>query len=355
MTPQVIPVAADIEAFVAKLAAADRFSGVVLVSRQGQPLVRRGYGFADRSTRQRNTPDTAFMLASVGKMFTAVMVAKLVDRGQLSFETRVGAVLPDYPSAAAREQVTVRDLLTMSSGIPDLFAVPAFWSEVATARSPADLWKHFASAPLQFAPGTRWSYSNSNFLLLGQMIERITKQPFTDIVERELFRAVGLTHTRYRFHDGPKPAMGYTHVQPPGGRSAPAAMGWSPAWQEPKPQEELLTTASMGGGFSTVDDLARFLDAFASGRIVSRALAAQMMTGQIDADYGGRDGYGFETRTENGVRIVGHRGSLAGSFNEVEFYPDLGYAVAVLGNTDATGTQEIAAHVRMRLASRPHQ
>ena len=114
--------------------------------------------------------------------------------------------------------------------------------------------------------------------------------------------------------------------------------------------EDFLVAVPMGGGYSTATDLARFMDGFANGRVVNRSLAARMLTGYIEADYGGRDGYGFETRTVNGVRIVGHRGSLAGSSNEVEFYPDLGYAVVVLGNSDG-GSQDIAAHVRALLTS----
>jgi len=159
--------AANIEAFVDKLASNDQFSGAVLFERHGRPLVRRGYGLADRARGRLNTPETPFMLASVGKMFTAVVTATLVQRKQLSFDTTLGTVVPEYPLAEARDRVTVRDLLTMSSGIQDLFRVPAFWSEIATVKSPTDFWRYFASTPLQFRPGTQWSYSNSNFLLLA--------------------------------------------------------------------------------------------------------------------------------------------------------------------------------------------
>ena len=79
-------------------------------------------------------------------------------------------------------------------------------------------------------------------------------------------------------------------------------------------------------------------------------MTALVLTGYIDAGYGGRDGYGFETRVVNGVKIAGHRGALAGSSNQVEFYPDLGYVLVVLGNTDS-GTEAIAAHVRALLTS----
>ena len=164
--------AANAEAFAARLAASDDFSGVVLLARHGRPLLRRGFGLADRKAGRPNTPETAFALSSVSKMFTAVTIAKLVERGQLSFDATLGSLLPEYPSAEAREQVTVRHLLTMSSGIPDLFRIPAFWAEISTIKTAPDFWKYFATSPLDFRPGTRWAYSNSNFLLLGAIIER---------------------------------------------------------------------------------------------------------------------------------------------------------------------------------------
>ena len=156
------------------------------------------------------------MLSSVSKMFTAVIIAKLVERKQLSFDSSLGSLLPDYPSAEARDQVTVRHLLTMSSGIPDLFRVPEFWAQVATMKSPVDFWRFFATSPLQFRPGTQWSYSNSNFLLLGAIIERQTGRAFTSMVEAELFRPLGLTNTRYEVGGSPAPALGYTRTPPAG-------------------------------------------------------------------------------------------------------------------------------------------
>src|SRR5688572_17527685 len=110
--------AANIEAFSAELAGRDEFSGVVLLSRHGNALVRRGYGLADRKSGRVNTPETPFVLSSVSKMFTAVTIAKLVEQDRLSFDTFLGEVLPAYPSPETREQVKVHHLLTMSSGIP---------------------------------------------------------------------------------------------------------------------------------------------------------------------------------------------------------------------------------------------
>jgi D-alanyl-D-alanine carboxypeptidase len=340
--------AANVEAFATKLASSDEFSGVVLLARHGQPLVRRGYGLADRKAGRPNTPETPFMLSSVSKMFTGVTIAKLVERKQLSFDATLGSLLPEYPSAEARDRVTVRHLLTMSSGIPDLFRVPEFWAQVATVKSPVELWKYFATSPLQFRPGTRWSYSNSNFLLLGAIIERQTGRAFPSVVEAEIFRPLGLVNTRYEVGASPKPALGYTRTPPAGVRADSAR--WFPAWEEPQPGDDCMICTPMGGGYSTADDVARFADALVGNRILSREMTTLVLTGYIEADYGGRDGFGFETRLVNGIKIAGHRGSLAGSSNQVEFYPDLGYVLVVLGNTD-NGTEAIAAHVRALLTS----
>lgn len=288
------------------------------------------------------------MLSSVSKMFTAVIIAKLVERKQLSFDSTLGSLLPEYPSAEARDLVTVRHLLTMSSGIPDLFRAPEFWAQVATMKSTVDFWRFFATSALQFRPGTQWSYSNSNFLLLGTIIERQTGRPFISVVEAELFRPLGLASTRYEVGGSPQVALGYTRTPPAGAR--PDSARWYPAWAEPKPGDDCIPCTPMGGGYATADDLARFADALVGNRILNRDMTALVLTGYIDADYGGRDGYGFETRVVNGVKIAGHRGSLAGSSNQVEFYPDLGYVLVVLGNTD-NGTEAIAAHVRALLTS----
>ena len=342
-------VAADVEAFVQRSADADAFSGAVLLTRHGQALVRRGYGWADRKARRANTPETPFALASVSKMFTAVMIAKLVERQPLSFESTLGSLLPAYPSAEARERVTVHHLLTMSSGIPDLFRVPEFWAGIPSIRTQADFWKYFATSPLSFPPGEQWAYSNSNFLLLGAIIEQRTGRAFTAVVREEVFRPLGLTNTRYEVDAFMKPALGYTRTPPEGGNQADSS-GWYPAWNEPKPGDDFVAGSPMGGGYSTVDDLARFADAIVANRILRPHTTRRLLTGYVNADYGGQDGYGFETRVVNGVKTAGHRGSIAGSSNQVEFYPDLGYILVVLGNTDSAA-ETIAAHVRALLTS----
>jgi CubicO group peptidase (beta-lactamase class C family) len=117
---------ADIERFVDQLVLADQFSGTVLLARHRTAMIRRSYDFADRAAMRGNTSETLFALGSVSKMFTAVLVAQLLEQNRLSVDATIGSVLPNFPVGPAKGQVTAQHLLTMSSGIPDVFRSAEF-------------------------------------------------------------------------------------------------------------------------------------------------------------------------------------------------------------------------------------
>ena len=336
----------EVEQLADRLAAADQFSGVVLLKHHGRSIVERAYGLADRDTSRLNTPDTTFALGSVSKMFTAVLVAQLVEQNRVRLDATIGSLLPDFPDGPAKSQVTVHQLLTMSSGIPDVFRLPPFWTALAGARALSDFWPVFGAAPLEFTPGSKWAYSNSNFLVLGAIVEHGFGEPFTTAAERRVFLPAGLTHTSYRAAPSMNPARGYTHLRPGAPLdSTPDPRRWYPAWEEETGAADPVA-APMGGGYSTAGDLVRFADAVTGAQLLKRPASERSTTGYVAADYGGREGYGFETRVMNKVRILGHQGASPGLSNQVDVYPDLGYVLVVLGNSDADGTQEIAKHVR---------
>jgi CubicO group peptidase (beta-lactamase class C family) len=337
---------ADVERFVNQLVLADQFSGGVLLMRDGTPLIRQAYGLADRATMRRNTADTPFALGSVSKMFTAVLVAQLLERNMLQPDTTIGQVLPDFPAGPAKDHVTVQQLLTMSSGIADIFQSPEFLDTVGRARTLSDFWPVFASKPLGFTPGSDWAYSNANFLVLGAIVEKAFGESFVTLAEQRIFHRAGMVNTSYQEPTSARPARGYTRFTQGPERSDGSP--WSPAWNENAVTP--LVHVPMGGGWSALDDLARFANALMQGRLVRRETVDRITTGIVPADYGGRDGYGFETRVVNGVRVAGHRGGAPGVANQVEFYPDLGYVTVVLGNTDGGGAWEIAKHVQSVIA-----
>jgi CubicO group peptidase (beta-lactamase class C family) len=342
---------ADVERLADRLVRAEQFSGVVLLKRYGRVIVQRAYGLADRGAQRANTTETPFALASVSKMFTAVLAAQLVEQNKIRLDSSIGSLLPSFPAGQAKSQVTVHQLLTMSSGIPDVFRMPPFWTTLARARTLSDFWPVFATTPLEFTPGARWAYSNSNFLVLGAIVEQGFGESFTTAAESHILQPAGLTHTSYRASASLRPARGYTHARPgtPHG-SAADPDHWYPAWEEDAVDADPVV-APMGGGFSTADDLVRFADALTGNLLLSRPMSERVMNGYVSADYGGREGYGFETRVLNRVRILGHQGGAAGVSNQVDFYPDLGYVLVVLGNSDGSGTQEITKLVRAAITA----
>jgi CubicO group peptidase (beta-lactamase class C family) len=343
----------DIENSIDRLVRADQFSGVVLLSREGKPLLKRAYGLANRESQRANTPETMFALGSVSKMFTAVLMAQLIEQRRVSVDATIGSLLPDFPEGPAKSAVTVHQLLTMSSGIPDVWRLPLFWEKLPRARVLSDLWPVFATSPLEFTPGMRWAYSNSNFLVLGAVIEQQFKEPFTATMEHWVFRSAEMKQTTYREPDPNMETLGYTHMRPgsqPDAKPDPAH--WYPAWTEAE-DESVPVVVPMGGGFSTADDLARFADALMHFQLLSAETTRQVLKGYVLREDGGSDGYGIETRLMNGVRIAGHQGGMPGVANQVDFYPDLGYVLVVLGNTDASGTEEIAKRVRAMIANSP--
>jgi CubicO group peptidase (beta-lactamase class C family) len=183
--------------------------------------------------------------------------------------------------------------------------------------------------------------------VLGAMIEQRFGEPFAALVERRILQPSGMSNTGYQPPASARAARGYTRVGQ--GGQEPDGSKWSPAWDENAVSPTVHVP--MGGGWSTADELARFADALMQERLVAREMTQRIMTGLVAADYGGRDGYGFETRVVNGVRIVGHQGGAPGVSNQVDFYPELGYVMVVLGNSDASGAQAIATHIRTTIAS----
>lgn len=184
---------AALERYAAGLATRDVLSGAVLVARRGEVLFSEAYGAARREPMRPNTMETRFELASLSKLFTAVAIAQLVEKGRLAFDSSVTSVLPDYPNPAAGRRITVHHLLTHTSGLPDFYRngkLRALEDSIHTLR---DFWRTFALDSLWSEPGARFDYSNSNYILLGSIIEKVSGMPFEEYVQRQIFDPAGMT------------------------------------------------------------------------------------------------------------------------------------------------------------------
>jgi len=306
------------DALITRLVAADQFSGAILVARDGKPIYERACGMASRAWSAPNRLDPRFNIASLEKMITAVAVAQLVEYGKLSFGDTVGKILSGFPVRDVARKVTVRHLLTHTSGIkPGLFTMGSGYRTLNEYR-PVN-----SSEPLLFEPGSRYDYSNDGYLLLGLIIEKASGQNYYDYVRDHIFKPAGMANTdNYELDsDPPNIATGYMDG-PNGTRRGNIFM--LPVKGRPE-----------GFGYSTVGDMARFADALRTHVLLSARSLDTVWTGSVDEGSGAtRYGYGFEIKRYNGTRIIGHGGGWVGVTNQMDMYPDLGYTVVILTNID---------------------
>src|SRR4029450_3957071 len=181
-----------LEDFLREQAATDAFSGAVLVAKDGRPTLEEAYGLANREANEANNTDTRFNIGSVGKMFTAVAIAQLVEEGKLAFDDTIGEHLTGLRADIAA--LTVDQLLTHTSGLGD-FMRNGYPEEAKAARTRPPLLPLSINQPLEFKPGTRESYSNSGYVVLGAIIEVITGQSYYDYVREHIFQPAGLART----------------------------------------------------------------------------------------------------------------------------------------------------------------
>ncbi len=329
----------DTAAFVQGQADQGRFSGTVLVAKNGEPIFTAAHGFASLDFQVPNRLDTKFNLGSMNKMFTAVAVAQLVEAGKLSFDDAIIDHIPDYPNQEVAKKVTVHQLLTHTSGLGNYWTQEYQRTSKDLFRDVADYLPLFVDQPLLFEPGSQWSYSNSGFMVLGLVIERVSGQSYFDYVRKHIYEPAGMQHTDAYELDSvvPNLAVGYTLRGSENGELRNNLF------------LHVVKGGPAGGGYSTVEDLLRFSNALLGHKLLSPEMTERVVEGKVDTDGANRTyGYGFRNQVENGQRVVGHAGGFAGINSFLDMYPDLGYTVAVMSNRDM-GAAAVREHILVQL------
>jgi len=172
-----------------------KFTGAVLVAQNGKVLLDKGYGFANLEWEVPNTPTTKFRLGSITKQFTAASILLLEERGKLKIEDPVKKYMPDAP--AAWDKITIFHVLTHTSGIPSLTSFPDFESHEAQAMTPESWWNGFATSPWNLSQERSGNYSNSGYILLGYLIEKISGQSYAEFVQQSIFTPLGMKDSGY--------------------------------------------------------------------------------------------------------------------------------------------------------------
>jgi len=313
---------AQITATVDKAVAEDRFSGVVLVAKDGTPLLSRAWGMADPAKGIANRPDTKFNLGSINKFFTHVAIGQLAAAGKLTLNQTIRKLLPDYPSPVA-DKITVEQLLQHKSGLGDFFG-PKFQANHASLRTLSDYLPLFVDKPLEFEPGTSERYSNAGFVVLGLIIERVSGQTYYDYVRDHITRPAGMADTAsYAVDESvPNRALGLTKRGPEG----PLPSRQSNVNAQP------ARGSSAGGGYSTAPDLLRFSQALLANKLLPKRWTDWLFTGRFDAD---------------GHRNIGVAGGSPGVNALLEIEPP--YTLIVLSNFDPPSAEEIGREARKAL------
>lgn len=293
------------------------FSGAVIVAKDGAPIFARAYGDADRETHRANTLDTPFNLASDNKMFTALVIASLVEQGKLDWNDKVGKFLPDWPQADVRDNVTIEHLLTHTSGLGEYWGA-AHDAQLMTLDSVTRYAALIARDAPAAAPGKAFRYSNNGYVLLGLIAEKASGRDYYALVRDIVYRPAGMTHSdHYNPHD-PASGVAIGYDREGHGNTEHLAVRGSPA----------------GGGYASANDLLKFANALQAGRIVKRETLARMTARH--ADMGGANagyGYGFGVFQDR-ERHFGHNGGAPGISAAFEVFPDSGYVVIALANVD---------------------
>jgi CubicO group peptidase (beta-lactamase class C family) len=333
------PSLAEIDASVAKTLAQGSPGMAVAVGKGGRVLLSRGYGFADLEHRAPVTRDTVFSLASITKQFTAAAVLLLAEEGKLKLDEPVSKYVPELPQG---RRVTLYQLLVQTSGIPDYAEDPAGSSTKSVAKTPAEMlaWISRLSPPLQFEPGSKWAYSNSNYALLGLIAERVSGEPLSAFFQRRLFTPAGLRNTA--FDDPadvvPHRARGYR-------KDAMAPSGFANAdWISP------TIPGPAGGLRSTAGDLLRWSDALHSGRILKASSLRRLTRAGLLAD-GRTTKFGMPEAWQKGLnsdyamgffltptaygRRLSHGGDVDGFSTWLAHYPERQVTIALLINSQS--------------------
>jgi len=308
------------------------FSGVVMVRKSGRIIFAQGYGYANRAEKIANRIDTRFGIASGSKVFTAVAILQLIETGKLDFDTRLGDCLNvDFPNADP--DVTVHQLLTHTSGMPDYFdeAVmddfAALWREYPpqTIEGPRDLLPLMQEGEMQFTPGERFHYNNGGYVVLGLILEQQTGMRFTDLIEERIFAACDMTDSGYFRLDALPPRTAYAYVDEDDG-------GWHtniydiPVLGQPD-----------GGAFVTALDMGKFWDALSDHRLLRAETVERMLTPQTATNdeetwfYG----YGVWMIKRDDGRLTYHvEGCDPGVVFMSQVNPERKIEITVLGNSD---------------------
>jgi CubicO group peptidase (beta-lactamase class C family) len=301
------------------------FMGSVLVAKGNKILLSKGYGMADIEWNVPNTPDAKFRLGSITKQFTATAILQLAERHKLSVQDLACSYFVGCP--AAWKKITIRELLSHTSGIHSYtddkdFPTPAF---IRVPKTPTEIVLLSKDKPLDFAPGTKWRYDNTGYILLGAIIEKASGEKYADYLKKHIFDPLGMSDTGYDVT-----AMVLHH----------RASGYQPCGQSLCNADfiDMSLPYAAGSLYSTVQDLYKWDRALYTDKVLSKGSRERMFTPVME-NYG----YGWMLGPMANHKQIGHGGGIFGFTTYIARFPNDDAVVIVLSNNMASDTRALTA------------
>lgn len=319
--------AAEIDRILSQEYPAGEPGAAIMVSRAGQVILKKGYGLADTERKLPVTPDTVFRLASLTKVFTGAAVLMLAEQGKLDLEAPVVKYLPAYPSLGG--EIAGWHLLSHTSGLAEYLDRPDSMNWARNEYTLEQLIDAFKDRPTSFAPGEKNVYSNSNYILLGAILKKVSGVGFGEFVKRNIFDPLGMKSTfcNSSLEDAPRLATAYEPARTASGE---------PNWSRLVVARPYTMTAlyAAGGCLSSVEDLARFNDALLKGKLLSqKTLARNFQPVALNNGTLGNTGYGgWQLDRIDGRRAAMRGGALPGVCTWMITMPDDDLALILLSN-----------------------
>jgi D-alanyl-D-alanine carboxypeptidase len=320
-------VRASIDAAVGRiLATSGAPSASIAVVMDGAIAYVQAYGAATVDPRTPATPTMRYSIGSISKQFTAAAILMLVEEGRLSLDDRL---VRWFPTLTGAGEVTIREILSMTSGYQDFWPEDYVMPMMLEPVTPAEILDRWARKPLDFAPGTRWQYSNTNYVIAGLIVERASGTPLVDFLATRVFGPLGMA------------SVTDTDRAPLGPGDPARYMRYALGPLRPAPKEGRGWMFAAGELAMTARDLARWDISMIDRTLLHPASYAQMETEVLLASgLGSRYGLGVSVGTTDGHRLISHGGEVSGFTARNNVYPDDRAAVVVMTNLDATAAPE---------------
>ena len=329
-------IAAKAEEYLSAAVKFDHFSGSVLVARDGKPIFSRGYGMANYELKMPNSPRTAFRLGSITKQFTSAAIMQLQERGKLSITDSICKYLENCP--AAWQPITIRHLMTHTSGIPNYTSFPGFFEKNSVQPYTfAGFVDEFRSKPLEFTPGEKFAYSNSGYYLLGLIIEKASGATYAHFLRENIFTPLMMNNSGYDDTRSlvPNRASGYI---------------WSDKSFVNAPYLNMVIPYAAGALYSTTEDLLRWEQSLNTEKILKKKSLDEIFT-PFKENYG----YGWGINKLGEHKLISHGGGINGFATNIMRFPDDRLTVIVLSNNEEAKSGAIARNLAAIVFGMPYK